>query len=50
MVSVPVSNSPKVDPSCMLSWEVVGSAVVIQKQLAAVVSLVAAASGAQRVH
>ena len=56
MVSVPVSNSPKVDFSCTaalqvdtLSWEV-GSAVVTQKQLAAVVSLVAAASGAQRVH
>ena len=57
MVSVPASNSPEVDPSCtaalqvdMLSWEEVGSAVVTQKQLATVVSLVAAASGAQRVH
>ena len=57
MVSVSVSNSPKVDPSCTaalqvdtLSWEEVGSAVVTQKQLAAVVSLVVAASGAQRVH
>ena len=57
IVSVPVSNSPEVDPSCtaalqvdMLSWEELGSAVVTQKQLAAVVSLVAAASGAQRVH
>ena len=55
MVSVPVSYSPKVDPSCTaalqvdtLSWEEVGSAVVTQKQLAAIVSLVA--SGAQRVH
>ena len=57
IVSVPVSNSPEVDPSCtaalqvdMLSWEELGSVVVTQKQLAAVVSLVAAASGAQRVH
>ena len=54
MVSVSVS---KVDPSCTaalqvdtLSWEELGSAVVTQKQLAAVVSLVVAASGAQRVH